>query len=98
LGAAGFAPKLCAEAPASTPLTYVSFIDLVTVKHPEGVIDEKRVAKAKVAVARAGILPDPRLSVGREVVPLPGRLQEGPVMDEAKDGAEWSVNLSQSFP
>jgi outer membrane protein TolC len=81
------------------PLTYETFVEAVAARHPERAIDLQTLAKSKEAERRAGLLPDPQLSVSRDEVPLKGRLQKEPEMAEAaKDGAEWQLQLSQSFP
>lgn len=80
-------------------LTYETFVEAVATRHPERAIDMQALAKSKEAGRRAGLLPDPQLSVGRDEVPLQGRFQPEPMMaEDAKDGAEWQLQLSQSFP
>lgn len=88
-----------AETPQPRRMTYASFVEAVGARHPERSIDEKTVARAKENERRSGLLPDPEMKVGRDEVPLRGRLQREPEMAEmAKGDAEWRLELSQSFP
>lgn len=80
-------------------ITFETFVEAVLSQHPERSIDEKTLARAKEGSLRSGLLSDPQIKIGRDEVPLRGRLQPEPKMaDEAKGGAEWQIELSQSFP
>lgn len=87
------------EGPTQEQITFETFVEAVSSHHPQRSIDEKSLARAKEGLNRAGVLPDPQIKIGRDEVPLGGRLQPEPMMaKEAKGGAEWQIELSQSFP
>ncbi len=87
------------EGSAQENITFEKFVEAVLSHHPQRFIDEKGLARVKEGLNRAGVLPDPQIKIGRDEVPLRGRFQPELMMaKEAKGGAEWQLELSQSFP
>ncbi|MGE0175108.1 MAG: TolC family protein [Oligoflexales bacterium] len=87
-----------AMAQMTAPITLSSFIEAVAKTHPDAVIEERNLARAKEIERRSGLLPDPQLAIGRNDVPLSQSMQTEPIEEMAKESAQWQISLSQSFP
>jgi outer membrane protein TolC len=70
----------------------------VASNHPERAVDEHTAAVADESVRRAGLLPDPELTVGRSDVVAPDRYQPDPVEPMDRERAQWQIGLTQRFP
>ena len=81
-------------------ITYGAFLAAVRSNHPELVIDQKNLAKAREQERRAGLLADPQLSIGRDQVPLPMSFQKNMLEVERSDTqrAQSVFGMSQTFP
>jgi outer membrane protein TolC len=79
-------------------MSFETFVKAIEENHPDSKITSQELAIAKEEERRAGLLPDPQVTIGRDRIPMGNAMRSDANEMIPEESPEWQVGLSQSVP